>query len=503
LNELAMMDGLKLFIENAWIVPIGVLLGMLVGATPGLTSSNSLAILLPVVLSFRPDLGLIFMVSIYAGAEMGNSFPAVLLNIPGTASSAVTTFDGYPMMQKGEAARALGICIMASTIGAVMGGIVSITAAPLIAKIALKFSPVEMFIIILFGIAVIGQISASGLAKGLCAGFFGLLLATTGTDPMWGQFRGTFGITYLIDGLPVIPVLIGLLAFSEMLLILERGESLSRSMKQVSVGFEGIVTGFKDVFRRPIEWLRSGFIGIFIGAIPGAGASIASFVAYQQAVSFASPEAKKNFGKGAPEGLIAADTSNNSMVGGSLVPLLTLGIPGSGSMAVLMVVMGYHGLTIGPRFFALNGDIAYAVLWSQFAAAFMVLIIGTVLAYFAYRVAYISLNVIVPIVAIFALIGGFAPNQCVFDMGLVVIFGLIGYIMKKYNYPPIAMLLGVILGELFEGNFFRSLKMSLGSPTVFFDRPLALILWALLILTLVGPYIIKFSSKRRDKKIFR
>jgi len=267
---------------------------------------------------------------------------------------------------------------------------------------------------------------------------------------------------------------------------------------QKVVGIKGILDGFKDVITRPIEWLRASIIGLIIGAIPGAGGSVASFVAYQQSVSFAPPKIRDLFGKGRPEGLIAADASNNAMVGGSLIPLLTLGLPGSGSMAVLMVVMGYHGLYLGPRLFSLNGDIAYTVLWSQFVAAFMILIIGTILAFFAYRVSFININIIVPIVAIFTLIGGFAPRQFVFDMALVIIFGVLGYLMKKYKYPPIAMLLGIILGPLFEANLFRGLKMGFGSPIVFFNRPLALVLWSLLILTMVAPLIIRHYSNRKS-----
>jgi len=194
-------EGLKILISHIWIVPLGVFLGMLIGATPGLTSSNSLAIMLPILFAMPPESGLVLMVSIYAGAEMGNSFPAVLLNIPGTPGAAVTTLDGYPMMKNGEASRALGICIMASALGAVVGGIFSITSAPLLAKIALKFSSVEICIVVIFGIMVIAQISSGGIYKALLSGFFGLLLATTGTDPIYGQMRGTFGSVYLMDEL--------------------------------------------------------------------------------------------------------------------------------------------------------------------------------------------------------------------------------------------------------------------------------------------------------------
>ena len=241
-------------------------------------------------------------------------------------------------------------------------------------------------------------------------------------------------------------------------------------------------------------------IGAIIGLIPGIGCNAAGLISHGQGKRFF--KKVTNFGKGAIEGVAVAESANSAVYGTNLLPLVTLGIPGSGSMAVLLVVMGYHGLSVGPRLFSINGDIAYAVLWSQFGAAFMVLVIGTLLAYIAYRVAYLNVSVIIPVVCVFALIGGFAPNEYVFDMGLVVVFGVLGYAMKKHGYPPIAMLLGVILGPLFEGNLLRGLKMGLGSPIVFFNRPLAIILWCLLIITFSAPPIIKaYSTRKRSMKV--
>ena len=493
------IQGLGLCLDNVWFVPFGVFLGMILGAAPGISSTNSLVILLPFILGFRPETGLILGISVYAGAEMGNSFPAVLLNIPGTPAASVTCFDGYPLMLLGQASKALGICIIASMLGAICGGLTSITAAPLIAKFALKFSAPELCIVILFGICVIGTISPGGVIKGLMAGLFGLLLAVTGTDPMWGQLRGTFGCKYLIDGFPVIPACVGLLAFSELLVLVEKLSDKTPRKAQANVGLQGILMGFWECLKRPVEWGRSSVIGIIVGAIPGAGTSIANFISYQQAKSFASPERRKLFGKGAPEGLIAADAANNAAVGGSLVPLFTLGIPGTASAAVLMAVMGYHGLALGPLLFEMNGDIVYSVLWSQFTAAFFLLIVGVLLSYFSYNVVRVEVGIVVPVVCILCLVGGFATNQYVFDIGIVVVFGFLGYVMNKHGYPPVSLLLGIMLGPLFEANFFRGLKMGFGSPLVFFNRPLAIILWILLILTFSVQPIMKYRSRRKEK----
>lgn len=237
------LSGLEVALGLAWLVPLGVLAGMFIGALPGLNSSGMLAVLLPVLIALPPEVGLIFSVSLYAGGEVGNSFPAVMLNIPGNASSAVTAFEGYPMMMRGEGAKALGICILASTFGALIGASLSLTTAPLLANVALSFSSVEICIIILFGLAAIAQVSSAGMVKGLLCGFLGLLIGTTGTDPVWGQFRGTFDIVYLYDGVSVIAVLIGLLGFSELLKMIEGGTRGAKTESQETIGLKGIQIG--------------------------------------------------------------------------------------------------------------------------------------------------------------------------------------------------------------------------------------------------------------------
>lgn len=496
----AIYDGLILMLSNAWLIPLGIMTGIFVGAMPGLSASNSLAILIPVMIALQPEQGLILGVAVYAGAEMGNSFPAITLKIPGTAASAVTALEGFPLMQRGKGAMALGVCVCASTLGALVGGMAALLAAPALSAVALKFSPVEITIVILFGIAVIGMISAGGVLKGLMCGALGLLLATVGTDPIYGQFRGTLGLVDLFDGITVIAALVGLLGFSEAITYVENLRRSERdavaSAKSEVINLRGMMEGFGEVLRRPVEWIRSSLIGVVLGAIPGAGASVASFVAYQQSIAFSSGERRKEYGNGSINGLIAADSSNNAMVGGSLVPLLTLGIPGSASMAVLLVVMGYHGLSIGPTLFEREGEIAYAVLWSQFIGALFVLILGTALAYLAYYAGQIRIGIIVPIVSVFCMIGGFAKSGAYFDIGVMIFFGILGYFMKKHQYPTIALILGLILGGMFEANFFRGLMIGFNSPTIFFTRPIALVLWVLLLLTILVPPLLRLQRRK-------
>jgi len=495
--EEVVFSGLSMMLSGIWIVPIGIFIGILVGAIPGLSAGNSLAILMPMMLGLPVELALMFAVSLYCGSEVGSSYPAILLNIPGTGSAAVAAFDGYPMARNGKAAQAMGISIFSSFAGGMLSGIVCITTAPLISRIALKLSAVEMTIVILFGVAVLGQLASGGLARGLIAGFFGLLVATTGLDPIWGQPRATFESMYLLDGVPIIPALVGLLAFSELLSILEKEGAFENTAAGVgAIGFSGIFSGFRIVLRRWGNLLRSSMIGTGIGAVPGAGAAIASFISYQQAITFAPEQQKATFGKGNPDGIIAAEASNNGVVGGSLIPLITLGVPGSSTAAVLMVIMAFQGLAVGPRLLVQNGDVVYAMLWTQFSAAVFMLLIGTICAYGIHRLAYVPTSLMVPVVSVFALVGGFAARQYWFDMLLVVLFGVLGYIMKKYKYPPPAMLLGIILGPLLEGNLLRGLKMGLGSPEIFFSRPEALILWGLFLLTFLMPPLLRRLRSR-------
>lgn len=500
-----LIEGFYLFLANSWLVPVGVLVGMIAGAIPGLTPSNSLVLLLPVLIFLPPEQGMILGTAIYAGAEMGNSFPAVILNIPGSAGSSITAIEGYPMTRAGKAARALGICIMASAIGAAVGGLISIAAAPSIAQVALKFSPVENSIVVMFGLVVIAQISRGGLVKGLLSGAMGLLLATVGTDPIFGQFRSTYGIVYLYDGISVVAVLVGLLGFSEVLTQLDgnRQKAHTASGPSAAMGLSGILGGVKTVIVKPLIWLRSGILGLIVGAIPGAGASVASLMAYSQEMSFARDKEREEFGKGSERGLMSADVANNAMVGGSLVPLLTLGIPGSGTMAVLLVVMEYHGLNIGPRLFSLDGTVAFAVLWSQFAAAIFLLLIGTALAFVAFRLAYVSAAFILPTVAIFCLIGGFARNEYVFDMGVVLVFGIIGYIMKRNGYSNIGLLLGAILGTMFENYLLQGFRMGHDSIGIFFERPVAVILWILLFASILVPVLLRRRASRCKRRQYQ
>jgi putative tricarboxylic transport membrane protein len=291
---------------------------------------------------------------------------------------------------------------------------------------------------------------------------------------------------------------VGLLAFSELFNLLATIDSKVEVMTQ-KVRMRDILAGCMAVLKRPVALMRATVIGIVTGAVPGAGGSLSAAVAYQQAMTFASEEERAKFGKGSIDGLLAAEVSNNSMVGGALVPLFTLGLPGSTTDAVLLVALTYHGLVMGPEFFSMNGDVAYAALTSQFVAAIFIGIVGLLLSWVVARVVNVSLTIIIPIIAILSFVGGFAETRLTFGIWVMLCSGMLGYVMKKYNYVPLAFLLGFILGDGFEANLFRGLRMGHNSFEIFFRSNISIALWILLAATLIYPLVRRFFAGRRPR----
>lgn len=467
----------------------GVLIGVIAGALPGFGASNTLIIMLPLTLQLGMHDALLLVVGLFVGVRLGGATPAILINVPGTASGAVTAFEGFPLNKKGRANFALGIALLASAIGSFASGGIALFAAPLIARIALEFSAPEIFALTIFSIAMVGQISGDNLAKGWLAGAAGLLIGSVGVDPMWGIERGTFGFVPLYDGIPVIAALVGLYAISEVMVMADSALSKGgTSGAYLPTGSRDrareILSGCALVLKKPIDLLRSTAIGSFIGALPGAGANIASFLSYQQAITFTrTAEEQKTFGKGNPRGIIASEAADNACASGALVPMMTLGIPGSPSTAVMLLLMMAHGLNVGPRLFSENPVTSYAILGAIPIAAICLFFIGFFGTFVASRLVLIPVGVLAPVIGVFALGGAFAARYLMFDVFLALAFGLIGYIMRKEGYPPQAMLIGVILAPSVESNFFIGLREGFGSPLVFFERPIALGIWICLLLS--------------------
>ena len=443
-----------------WVIIPAIFLGLIVGAIPGFSAANTIIILLPLTLAVDVEIGLIFMVALYCSSRMGAGIPAILVNIPGTAGAAATPLDGYPMAKQGRGQQALAMSFVASTLGGLLTTILAILTMPWLAQIGFYMHSVEMIVVMLFGISLIASIAAQDPLKGLIAGLFGLMIGSIGADHVYATPRGTFGFLELYDGVPLIPALVGLFAISEAFLVIE-GESIlsqtgQKRMRQT--GWGATLEGVRIALARWWHIVWTSIIGLVIGVIPGAGASIASFVAYQQSKFFS--KTPERYGTGHPEGLIAPESANNGVTSGTLIPLLTLGIPGGATAAIMLVVMQYHGVVTGPRLFAQTPELGYGVILAMAVTYVFMLCTILPLARYMSRVTLVSTSFMTPIILAFTLVGSFVPREYLFDMYLALAFGVLGYIARKTGYHVAAILIGVILGPLLEQYFLRALRIA-------------------------------------------
>ncbi|MEE8351533.1 MAG: tripartite tricarboxylate transporter permease [Rhodospirillales bacterium] len=482
-----------------WVIIPTIFLGLLVGAIPGFSAANTIIILLPLTLAMEIETGLIFMVTLYCASRMGAGIPAILVNIPGTAGAAATPLDGYPMTKAGRGQEALAMSFVASALGGLLTTVIALAAMPLLAEVSYYMHSVEMIIIMLFGISLIASIAARDTLKGLIAGFLGLMIGAIGTDVVYATPRGTMGFLELYDGVPLIPALVGLFAVSEAFLVVDQKLILTDEGVAVShsSGWGPTIEGTKIALKRWWHITWNSIIGLIIGIIPGAGASIASFVAYQQSRTYSkTPEL---YGTGHPEGLIAPESANNGVTAGTLIPLLILGIPGGATAAVMLVVMQYQGVTLGPSLFDLRPELGYGVFMAMAVTYFLMIFTILPLSRYMSRVTLIRTTYLSPMIIAFTLVGSFVPREYMFDMALGLVFGVIGYIARKTGYHVAAILIGIILGPLLETFFLRALKMSDGDIMVLFSSNLGNILWVALFVTFIAPMVLdRFFN--RDKK---
>jgi putative tricarboxylic transport membrane protein len=482
-----------------WVIVPTIFLGLIVGGIPGFSAANTIIILMPLTLAMDLQAGLVFMVSLYCSARMGAGIPAILVNIPGTAGAAATPLDGYPMTKQGRGQQALAISFVASSLGGLLTTLIALAAMPLLARVGFYMHSVEMIVVMLFGISLIASIAAQDMLKGLIAGFFGLMIGAIGTDVVYATPRGTMGFLELYDGVPLIPALVGLFAVSEAFIIIEKRVILSdkgqEAMKNPSwaATFEGV----RDALSRWVHIIWTSLIGLVIGVIPGAGASIASFVAYQQSRTFSkTPEL---YGTGHVDGLVAPESANNGVTSGTLVPLLVLGIPGGATAAIMLVVMQYHGVSFGPSLFQRSPEVGYGMFMAMAVAYLLMALTILPLSRYMSRVTTVPTIYLAPIIISFTLVGGFVPREYMFDMYLALIFGVIGYIARRTGYHVAAILIGVILGPLLETYFLRALKKSEGDISVLFSSTLGNILWVALVISLVLPLV--FDRRRKKKEM--
>jgi len=473
------------------IIVCGVIIGILVGAMPGLSPSTGVALLVPFSYTMSPALAVILLVSIYISSNYGGSITAVLINTPGTPAAAATALDGYPMTLKGEAGKGLGMSLIASTIGGIFGVIILIVFAVPLAKLAISFHPADYFALAIFGLTTVGSLGGGNVFKAMVAVLFGLLINTVGLDPISGVSRFTFGIDQLYDGFSLIPALIGLFALSVVFTAFEKGAFGSTIVEKVSGTFPTLRESWKTKF----TIVRSSVLGTIIGIFPGAGATIASFISYN--IAQRTSKEPETFGKGAMDGVAASEAANSSSVGGALIPLLALGIPGSATDAVLIGALQLHDITPGPLLFETNPEIVYGIFASLIIANAVMLILGIYGVRFFAKVVEVPVSVLYPMILVIALIGSFAVRSSFFDVGACFAFGVIGWIFKRYGFPVAPIVLGIVLGSLLEENFRRAIMME--GPTVFLTQPLAATMLAIAGLLFLWPIYRNYRSKKAAK----
>lgn len=477
--------------ENLLFVLIGVVVGTLVGILPGLGPSAAIALLLP--LTFRMDgtSALIMLLGIYYGAKYGGAITSILINSPGEASSVMTAVEGHVMAQNGRAGPALGLAAVSSFIGGTLSVIALMLFAPLLADFAINFGPPEYFALVVMGLSMVAVLGGRSVLRSLLAALLGLLLATVGLSPMSGAERFTFGFSSLIDGIDFVIVAMGLFAVAEILVTLESDQTTAR----ITVSSRQLWPDIRDVIASKWSFVRATVIGFFVGVLPGAGASIASFLAYgvERRVSFN----RAQFGRGAPQGLAAAETADNAAAGGTLVPLLTLGIPGSGVTAILLGAMVIYGLRPGPLLFVENPTFVWGLIASMYIGNVMLVVLNLPVVPVFASVLRLPYSLLYPLILVVLIIGAFALRGSIFDVYLLVAFGALGYLMRKLDYPPAPLVLGLVLGPLFERALSQSLIMSDGSLAVFFTRPISAFLLSITAAAFVWALWRLFSSRRR------
>ena len=466
-------------------------LGVVIGVLPGLGATTGAALLLPFTLTMAPVHAITVLATIYVSATFAGSITAILINTPGTSAAAATTFDGYPLAQRGEAGRALGVAVVSSTVGGVFSVIVLCVAAPLLARVAYEFRPPEYFALTLFGLSMLASISAGGAVRNLIGGVFGVWLATIGAERATGIERFMFGNYELYEGLSFVPVFIGLFAMSELFV-------QSRLVNNVvdTVAMKAVKLPTRDDYKRIWKTiLRSCGIGTFIGVLPAEGATVASMIGYAEARRWS--KNKKEFGKGAVEGIAGAEAANNAATGGAMVPTMVLGIPGSGTTAVILVGLMVHGLRPGPYLFTEQVDTVYQIFGAMLLANIMFMAMGLYAARVFARISLVPTPILWPIVFALSVIGAYALSASLLDVWIVLIFGVIGFFARRHGFAVAPIAVGLILGEMVETNLQNSLKMFDGEWWLIAAQPLAALFLVLAFLGLCGPWIFQRLSARR------
>ena len=480
--------------ENVLASFIGVIFGLFIGMMPGLTISLGMVLLLPLTYKLSAISSVCLLLGLYASGMTGGSFSAILINIPGTPSASATALDGHAMAQKGRAGEALGIAVTSSFFGGIFGLACLWLAAPIIARVALNFGAVELFAIVLLGLTLICSFGQESNIKGLLSGILGLIIMTVGLDPMMGTPRFTFNSVELQAGISFLPAMIGLFAVPQII----RGLSgKSTVIPKYDEKVSGVLPKLRNLVKLVKSMLIGSLVGTGVGAIPGTGGPIAVFLAYDYARK--SSKSGHNFGKGEPEGIAAPEAANNAVAGGALIPMLTLGIPGDPITAILLGALLIHGLIPGPLLFSQNAHFVYAVFWAYLVANIMNLAVSFSTIKLWVRVLKVPERILIPIIVVVCIVGTYGLRNTFFDTAIMLAFGILAYLMNKYGFPVVPMLLAIILGPSLESNLRMSLVLSEGDWTVFFRHPISLGFILLSLVSFFGPLILPAIRSRLRK----
>jgi len=468
-----------LTVEALFNVAWATLLGIVIGALPGLTATMGVALLVTLTYKMVPEQAILCLVCMYVGAIYGGSRSAILLNIPGTPASAATTLDGFPLAIQGRAGYAMGIATTSSALGTVVGIVCLAIFAPLLAELALDFGSYEFFWLAVFGVVISGQLTAiEDPLKGYIAGILGLLAAMVGMEGIHAYQRFTFGISELGGGIELIPAMVGAFGFAEILIVMKE-----RRAAVIAKAVDRVVPRIADIWRYKRTIVRSGLIGTVVGIIPGVGEDIGAWASY--AAARRTSRERDQFGKGSVEGLTAAETGNSAVVPGALIPALTLAVPGSAAAAVLIAALFIHGVRPGPLIMIENPQFVYQVVGMLLLSTLAITIYGLSLTRPLLKVLTIPREKLMPVVYVLCVVGPYAITQRLFDVYVMIFFGIVGFILREMKYPMAPLVLGIILGDLLDTNLRRGLVLTDGDPTPFFTRPISMILCAATILTVL------------------
>lgn len=486
--------------QNVVAMIVGTLCGVVIGALPGLSATIGIAVLIPLTFGMDPMIALGMMAGIYNGSMYGGAIPAVLLRIPGTPSAIVTTFDGFPMTQQGKSGAALKIACISSALGGMVSAVALMTLAPPLSRVTLAFGPAEYFWVAVFGLASISVLLGRDPVKGALSATLGLMIGTVGTDLVTGHERYTLNMLELSAGFHIVVVLVGLYAVPRVLIMAE--DRIREGVAAAALRLSGSKLGYNPFARFWKAWTRSSIIGIIVGILPGAGGNIAAFISYNEAKR--SAKDPDSFGKGNPEGVAAAECANNADNSAAMIPALTLGVPGNSIAALILGGLLVHGLQPGPALFRENADVVYGFMIQMFLTSVLVFVFGGIIASRIFAQALrLPQVMLAPLIVGLMIVGVYSVNNSMFDLYIMMVFGLVGYAMEKLDFPLAPAVLGLILGSMAEENLRLSLLIARGDFSYLFTRPISQILIVLVLVVLSYPVIRAWQERRKAARSAR